>query len=488
MFNTIPNYSLMMPNLPAYWSLGNRHWVSNFGGNIQHNIYPSGYSPLTYALAQGLGSPNHISQWNPMLIGLNLGQGMMTDPALLAAGQQAAANWGMALGLEVRFSGLLSNLNGLEAQISSVLKSDKLDEAQKQRLQAVLDDIKALKERVTEMAKNHPTLEDAEAIQGEVIELTKNASEVAQGIIEEIKKTQESESNEETEETEESENKDDANEVDETTSETKKDEKEKDLAYSMEKVCDRIEKAVRGAGTNYDDDENGIKNILTDEINKDNVLELFDAWDRTYKGKGNYSGGDDEYGLIGTLMNDCEGDQKEEIAMLLINALEDKAHELGIDVSKEVSAAKVATHGDWHVWTLGITTRDDDEICKAVNALYEKVKAGADSIEATKEEKADKAKAEKEAKAQKAKAEAEKKEAEKAAKQKTQFRDDMREILGDDKAEISDKVKYEDNKFVIRIEGKNYYGKDYLELAKALEKAGYEPAKYLKKQKVGAAA
>ena len=80
------------------------------------------------------------------------------------------------------------------------------------------------------------------------------------------------------------------------------------------------------------------------------------------------------------------------------------------------------------------------------------------------------------------------KEAEKTAKQKTQFRDDMREILGDDKAEISDKVKYENNKFVIRIEGKNYYGKDYLELAKALEKAGYEPAKYLKKQKVGAAA
>lgn len=485
MFNAIPNYSLMMPNLPAYWSLGNRHWVSNFGGNVQHNIYPSGYSPLIYALAQGLGSPNHISQWNPMLIGLNLGQGMMTDPALLAAGNQAAANWGMSLGLQVRLSSLLSNLNGIEAQLSNVLKSDKLDESQKQRLQDVLDDIKALKERITEMAKNHPTLEDAEAIQGEVLELTKKASEVAQEIIEEIKETQESEN---TEETEDSEDVEDSEDPVSTTSEAKKEKKERELAHSMEKVCDRIEKAVRGAGTNYDDDENGIKNILTDEINKDNVLELFDAWDRTYKGKGIYSGGDDDYGLIGTLMNDCEAGQKEEIAMLLINALEDKAHELGIDVASEVSAAKIAAHGDWHVWTIGITVRDDDEICQAVNALYEKVKAGAESIKAKKEEKADKAAADKKAKADKAKAEAEKKEAEKAAKQKTQFRDDMREILGDENAEVSDKVQYENNKFVIRIEGKNYYGKDYLELAKALEKAGYEPAKYLKKQKVGAAA
>lgn len=485
MFNAIPNYNIMMPNLPAYWSLGNRHWVSNFGGNIQHNIYPSGYSPLTYALAQGIGSPNHISQWNPMLIGLNLGQGMMTDPALIAAGNQAAANWGMSLGLNVRLTGLLSNLNSIEAQISNVLKSDKLDESQKQRLQAVLDEIKALKDRIVEMAKGQPTIEDVEAIQGEVLELTKKASEVAQEIIEEIKETQESENTEETEDSEEVE---DSEDPDSTTSEAKKEKKERDLAYAMEKICDRIEKSVRGGGTNYDDDENGIKNILTDEIDKDNVLELFEAWDRTYKGKGIYSGGDDDYGLIGTLMNDCEAGQKEEIAMLLINALEDKAHELGIDVASEVSAAKIAAHGDWHVWTLGITVRDDDEICQAVNALYEKVKAGVESIEATKEEKADKAATDKKAKADKAKAEAEKKEAEKVAKKKTQFRDDMREVLGDENAEISDKVQYENNKFVIRIKGKNYYGKDYLELAKAIEKAGYEPAKYLKKQTAEAVA
>lgn len=56
----------------------------------------------------------------------------------------------------------------------------------------------------------------------------------------------------------------------------------------------------------------------------------------------------------------------------------------------------------------------------------------------------------------------------------------MREILGDDKAEISDKVQIDKNGCKIRIEGKDYFGKDYASLAKAIEKAGYSPAKYLK--------
>ena len=483
----IPNDSTKFANLPAYWSLGNRHWVSNFGGNVQHNIYPDGYSPLVYALAQGLGSPNHISQWNPMLIGLNLTQGITTDPALIAQGNQNAANWGMSIGLQVRLSSLLSNLNGIEAQLSNVLKSDKLDESQKQRLQDVLDEVKALKERVAQMANSQPTLEEVQALQGEIVELTKKASEVAQEIVNEIKENQESGN---AEETDDADGTDDADEDKPLTDaeKAKKEQAKKELDYAMQKICDRIEKSVRGGGTNYDDDENGIKNILSQEINKDNVLELFDAWDRTYKGKGGYSGGDDEYGLIGTLMNDCEGDQKEEIAMLLINALEDKAHELGIDVASEVSAAKIASHGDWHVWTIGITVRDDDEICQAVNALYEKVKAGVESIETEKEEKADKAAADKKAKADAKKAEAERKEAENVAKQKTLFRDDMREILGDDKAEVADDVLYVNNKFSKRVKGHEYYGKNYLELSKALEKAGYDPAKYLKKGSVKAVA
>lgn len=64
----------------------------------------------------------------------------------------------------------------------------------------------------------------------------------------------------------------------------------------------------------------------------------------------------------------------------------------------------------------------------------------------------------------------------------------MREILGDDKAEISDKVQIDKNGCKIRIQGKDYFGKDYAALAKAIEKAGHSPAKYLKKQALSAVA
>lgn len=60
----------------------------------------------------------------------------------------------------------------------------------------------------------------------------------------------------------------------------------------------------------------------------------------------------------------------------------------------------------------------------------------------------------------------------------------MREILKDDNAEVSDKVEYKDGEFVVRVEGQNYYGSTYKELAKALKEAGYKPEKYLKKKAV----
>ena len=58
----------------------------------------------------------------------------------------------------------------------------------------------------------------------------------------------------------------------------------------------------------------------------------------------------------------------------------------------------------------------------------------------------------------------------------------MREIWDNDKLEISDKVKYKDGKFVIRIEGNDYYGKDFNELREQIYAAGYDPEKYLSKQ------
>ncbi len=490
MFNTIPiGYPTTNGpvNLPAFWALGNRGWISNYAQSTQYNVYPSGNSELSYALAQGVGNSSHIGNWNPMLIGLDLTGGSQTDPALIAKGNQAAYNYGATLMAQAMFSSSVSNLTGLESQITNVMKSDDLTDAQKQKLQAILDKITDLKERIQKAAQNNMSTADMEAFQKEIINLNEEASKVAQEIAEEVKAAQAKDGVDDG-----TTPSDGTDSTDTTDPETAiKEQEKKALVYEMSKVCDRIDKAVRGLGTNYDDDENGIKNILANDIDKDNVLELFDSWNNNYKGQEPYDSGDDKnYGLIGTLMNDCEGDEKEEIATYLIEALADKAFELGIDVSKEVTAARQATHSNF----LGM--RDDDKICKAVNALYEKVKEGVSSTEKAATNKKQKTEADKKAEADKVKKDAEQK-LEKEKQEKTiQFRDDMREILGDENAEISDKVEYKDGKFVIRIEGKNYYGKDYLELTEAIQKGidngaikhGSTPEAFLKKATVKQAA
>lgn len=466
MFNTIPMLYNTMPNLPAYMSLGNRYWTSNYGGEIQNNIYPSGYSPLVYALAQGFGSPNHISQWNPMLIGFNLGGNMMTDPALTAAGNQAAFNWGRSLALQSSLNITLNNLSGIENQIKSIIKSDKLDESQKQRLQAILDEISELKERMAEMTNGQISTEAIEAAKGEVLELIKKASDTAKEIIEEIQESQSSDNDDATDGTESDGNNENVSDNEGVSDNGKTGSSNTQIQDEAAGIVGLIFDAVDGAGT-----KNEQLASTVEQINKDNIVAVFDAWNENYK--------DTEGSLVKRIYDDefwINGGN--DYVKHMVDAFEEKARELGLysKLIKEFTTVNSELTSFWNT--------DEAKVSDAMDKIHQTIKAA----ETEKVNNAKAAKDKTKAKAAAKKAENEKKTAEKAEQRKNQFRDDMREILGDDKAEVSEKVKYENNKFVIRIEGKNYYGKDYLELAKALEKAGYEPNKYLQKQKLAAVA
>ncbi len=490
------------PNLAAYQSLGNRYYVTDFGGqgvgSPQHNIYADGYSPLIYALAQGFGNTNHISQWNPMLIGMDLTQSMNTNPMLNMQGNIAAYNWGASLAMQAKLSSQLNNLSNLEAQLGEILKSDKLDESQKQRLQDVLDQVKALKEKVQKMLeKGQLKTEELEAIQGEIAEVIENASKTAQEVLAEVKETQEAEEAENSNTSEDTADADESNESDDDGAgsvdpDTEVGKKQKETENQATEICQNIyDGSIGCTGTNYGTIKKG-----TNKINKDNVTTVLNTWQEQYQP----STGDAN--LIETLFDEemfwnpslhkpKNGHVKIEnpknnmdIIWNIVVALDEKAQELGV---KNNLAGQFAVCYD----ELDDTFVNQSAIQNAVQKICEEVtKAEAKQAEKdVKTEKADKAKADAEAKkaqekakADAKKAEKEQKEAKKIEEQKTQFINDMREILGDDKAQISEKVKYENGKFVVRINGKNYYGKDYLELAKALEKAGYEPEQYLKKE------
>ena len=483
------------PNLAAYQSLGDRYFVTDFGGmgvgSPQHNIYADGYSPLLYALAQGFGNTNHISQWNPMLIGMDLTQSMNTNPMLNMQGNIAAYNWGYSIATQAKLSSQVNNLAGLESQISQIIKSDKLDESQKQRLQDILDQVKALKEKVQKMLeKGQIKPEEAEAIQGEIKELIENASKTAQEVLEEVKNAEDADGNGGTEDTDGTSGYSNVTEdggagsVD-PDSETAK--KQKETENQAVDICQYIYDGTMGCtGTEYDTIKKG-----TDKINKDNVTTVLNMWQQQYQP----SSGDAN--MIETLFDEemfwnpslhkpengrvkIENPENNmDIIWNIVVALDERAQELGIK-------NKLAGNFSVCYAELDDTFVDQSAVQNAVQTICAEVTKAeaAKAIEDAKTEQADKAKAKAEAK----KAEKEQKENQKAIEQQNQFRNDMREILGDDKAEISTEVKYENGKFVRRINGKNYYGKDYLELSNAIEKAGYDPVQYLKQKALDKAA
>ena len=474
MFNTVPiGYPITKGpvNLQAFWGLGNKAWTSNYGQSTQYNIYPDGYSPLTYALAQGFGSPNHISQWNPMLIGFNLGNNT-TDPALTAIGQASAYNWGASLmqpaTLQSAVTSSLRSLNGIEAQISNILKSDKLDDSQKARLEAVLEEVKRLKEEFQQVKIGVTSAEHILELQEQVKDLIKSASETAKEIMDEIKENEESEA---------SESSDDADETDDETSSssaaasTTAAQRAKAENEAVD-ICKNIyDGAIGCVGTDYDKIRAGV-----DAITKDNVTAVLNMWQEQYQPQS----GDEN--MIETIFDEemfWNNSTNTGLITTIVQKLEERAKELGV---RNSLAGQFAVAYD----ELDDTFVNEGKVKAAVMTILEKVTEaeGKSAKKAVKTEKTDNAKKEAEAK----KAQAAKKDKEKIEQKKTQFLEDMREILGDDKAEISDKVQIDKNGCKIRIEGKDYFGKDYASLAKAIEKAGYSPAKYLKKQALQAVA
>lgn len=466
---SVNSFNNVYPNLPAYWSLGNKaSSVTGLGGNVGETRYftrPTGYPEAAYSLAtqEENNAPNGLSQWNPLLVGIDLSQGMTTDPVLIAQGNQSAWNWGFQRGMADRLAGVVSNLASIQSQLETVLKNDKLTAPQKQKLQSALDKIKAVKEKAEKMVQSgNLKQEEVEAVQGEIAEAISNASKTAEAVMKNV-----------TEGKGGVDEADDTDAADETTS-TEEDTKAQEAKKAAKAKADKKNKdeaagivglifdAVDGFGTKNEQLKNAV-----DKINANNVIDVFDSWNKNYKAK--------EGTLVQRIYDDefwYDGGNK--YVETITAALKKKAEALGIysELIKEFTTITSELSAKFNT--------DEKKVAQAVETIYERVKkAEAESIQ-----KAEKADADKKAEAANKKSEKERKAQEKDNETKAQFVADMREILKDDKAEMSDKVQYKDGNFVIRVEGKNYYGEDYVELAQALKDAGYEPEQYLKKGSV----
>ena len=485
------------PNISAYQALGNRAFsVTGLGGekNIRFSTLPDGYSNMTYQLfSQNSNSnPNGWCQWNPMLIGMPLNNGMATDPALIQQGNVAAANWGAQLSAQYDFNSIVQQLTGFQSQLTNILKSDKLNESQKQRLQAVLDKIDELVKQVQAKSKAGAlSTDEMKAYSKQISDVINKAAEVANDVMKEVQEAEDKKA-EDADKADGSDKADDEksdgksdNKVDDKTEAGKK---QKELEKSAVAVCQDIYSGLESdlIGTDYDKLKAGVT-----KINKDNVATVLNTWDKQYRKNGKSLVErlfDTEWVWNDKLSNKAQegqlisdpGNSNTNMIWNIVASLDQKAQAL--DIKTELGGQFATAYTQ-----LRKTFIDQKAVIDAVAEIQKAVTKAENeaSAKSSKEEIDGKNKAE----AANKKAEADRKEkAEKAKKEKEAkalFLNDMREILGDDKAEISDKVHYKDGKFIVRVDGVDYEASSYVELVKVLKQAGYkEPAQYLKKASV----
>ena len=375
------------------------------------------------------------------------------------------------------------SLLSLESEIVKTKDAEGLNESQKERLQEILDKIAELKTKIKNAGNK--TIEEKEALIKEISQLQDEAVKLAQEISKEIKDAAAAEAQ---------------NPNGSTPSGTAPEGNDKPVAQELTKeeenqaleICQSIYQGAIGVvGTEYDYIINGYNGKQgTSAITKDNVTAVLNKWQEQFAG----NSGDKN--LIETLFaeemlwnpslkkRNADGkisNPKHNVDIIwnIVKCLEERAKELGV-YNSLVGQFTVAYD------QLDDTFIDQSKVEDAVMTINQKVtlaenakKAEDAKVKAADDKK--KAEAEAKAKAEEIKAKTE-------TEVKSTFLADMREIWGNDKLEISDKVQYKDGKFVIRIEGRDYYGKDFNELCDNITKAGYDPKEYIVKKQLKTAA
>ena len=246
--------------------------------------------------------------------------------------------------------------------------------------------------------------------------------------------------------------------------------------YEASSIAFQVKKAVDGPGTNHD-----ILDPIVQNLNAGNIVEIVKAWEGKC-GQHSESGND---GFFARIFDDVDDKWQNENVPVMLDALVKRAEAAGIKQSEIEEYIGGVHNGMSHSTLLGMMEwHDDHEIANNLMKIYEKIVAKEKELKS----KAGTQAADNKKKADEAKAAEDKKKEDKKQEAINLFISDMREIYKDDKLEKSDKVKFEDGVFKIRIEGKDYQGSDFRALEKAVKDAGYDPKEYLCKKQVDAKA
>ena len=150
------NYGITNLTNPYLWSsFGPYAWTSNFGYEMQMNIFPSNMPYYMAELGHGVLNPNHVSQWNPLFSIPT--QDLTTNPALSQQGLNAAYEYGRNLMAQLqdntKFGQAAESLSAIKGQTEALIKDENLNDEQKQKLKDVQEKAKALQKELDEYKK-----------------------------------------------------------------------------------------------------------------------------------------------------------------------------------------------------------------------------------------------------------------------------------------------------------------------------------------------
>lgn len=382
MFNGVTQ----VPNMVAFNALYPYSWVSNYGNQLQFNIMNTDVPPQMAYMAQNAINPSFWAMYNLSMSSMPVmpfNQNDMINQQAL----QNSYNQGFQLGETLKFNNDVqqfgSNIAALNTKLTQMANTQNITDEQKQAVEALKQKVEDFQKKYQEFLQNSQNQnlatkkEQLEALKGEYLELQEAVKALVTDFTSATNPTEGSQASngnnngaaaaDGTGNNNGSEGAADANQGAETASNEQTAAQQNALnEYKLNQICHMLDKAISGLGTDYDGEE-GMKTVLEALVTSDNVIELWNQWDKTYGKQGSYA--DDEDGFIETLMDECEFGQKEEIATLLIDAMEQRAALKGVDVSTEVAAARSAARSNWLGWS------NSDKIQETIKALYEKLKA-----------------------------------------------------------------------------------------------------------------
>ena len=384
----VPGYGVTKfpVNMNTFWSLPNGT-TRNFGEATQYVTYPVGRSPFEYTLAQGFTSPNHISQWDPMMFstGTNLADNYGTNPYLTQEGQQSAFNWGANLVVQQQvqstIQGAASALNSLEGGLANIVNSDKLTSAQKATVKALLEEVKAKKEEITKQLKDkQPTADDAKAIGKAVGDLQKKVSSTIDKIKGQLSGDGQGgiEANNTTAGDSATSATGGADAGNDTTADLADSEYanidpdtgrptslgEKPSSKDIREICSTFYNAVNDTHwytlwTCGTDDEKFEASL--NALNENNIIEVMQYWDKNYNAS-NVA----KNTFIYNFLDDAEHYQKREFGTKILNALLARAEADGISDDVAQDATEVSKE-------LGKGIISKDTVSKHIMAIYNKI-------------------------------------------------------------------------------------------------------------------